>query len=102
MRFKLQQVSGSRVNIDDITIKSPDPTTAVTTITAAPEQLTWDAVATAGGIIIKSEKAQNFEIYNINAKLMKKCYVSRASRIAMPQGIYIVASGNHSRKVVVK
>ncbi len=102
VRFKLQQVQGSRVNIDDITIKSPEPTTAVTTITAAPEQLTWDAVATAGGIIIKSEKAQNFEIYNINAKLMKKCYVSSASRIAMPQGIYIVASGNHSRKVVVK
>lgn len=102
VRFKLQQSSGSRVNIDDIEITSADTSTAITVLADWSDQITWDAVAVAGGIVIKSEKAQNFEIYNLDAKLMKKCHVGSASLITMPQGIYIVVNGNHSKKVIVK
>jgi len=102
VRFKLQQVSGKRVNIDDIEIRSADPATGINTVVAQPGDINWDAVASAGGIIIKSDKAQDFEIYNLDAKLVKKCYVNHASVINMPAGIYIVVNGNHSKKVIVK
>lgn len=102
VRFKLQQSSGSRVNIDDIEIEGADPATEIDNIIAQPHDLTWDAVAIAGGIAIKSEKAQEFEIYNLDAKLINKCYVSNASRLSLPAGIYIVVNRNYSKKVIVK
>lgn len=102
VRFKLQQSSGSRVNIDDIEIQGADPSTGIENMIAQHQDLTWDAVAVADGIVINSEKAQKFEIYNIDAKLMKKYYVTNATLITMPSGIYIIVNGNHSKKVVVK
>ena len=102
VRFKLQQSSGSRVNIDDIEITSSDTSTAISILADEYNQITWDAVAVAGGIVIKSEKAQNFEIYNIDAKLTNKCHVNDATLITMPAGIYVVVNGNHSKKVIVK
>lgn len=102
VRFKLQQSSGSRVNIDDIEIRSADPATGINTIVAQPDDITWNAYAATGGIIIKSGKALDFEIYNLDAKMVKKCHVNSASIISLPAGIYVVVNGNHSRKVIVK
>lgn len=102
VRFKLQQTAGSRVNIDDIEIKSLDPATIINVVSDSSQEPNWDAVSTPGGIIIKSEKAQDFEIYNLDAKMVKRCHVSNASRISMPQGIYIVVNGSHSKKIIVK
>lgn len=102
VRFKLQQSTGSRVNIDDIRIEGIDPTTAINTIIAQPQDINWDAVATARGIIINSSKAQDFEIYNLDAKLMNRCHVNSSTIITLPAGIYVVVSGNHSKKVIVK
>ncbi|MBR5640121.1 MAG: endonuclease [Muribaculaceae bacterium] len=102
VRFKIQQSSGSRVNIDDIEITSADTSTAISILADETGQLNWDAVAVTGGIVINSEKAQNFEIYNLDAKLMNKCHVGSATFVTMPAGIYIVVNGNHSKKIIVK
>lgn len=102
VRFKLQQSQGSRVNIDDIKIEGADPATIIDVVTDPQQGLAWDAVSTPGGIIIKSPQALNFEIYNLDAKLVKQCYVNSASLITLPPGIYIVVNGSYSRKVIVK
>lgn len=102
VRIKLQQKSGKRVNIDDIELTGYAPTTAINTIIAQPQDINWDAVATARGIIITSSKAQDFEIYNLDAKLMNRCHVNSSTIITLPAGIYVVVSGNHSKKVIVK
>ena len=101
VRFKLEQSSGSRVNIDDIEIEGADPSTAIAII-ADPETPDWDAYVQHGNIIIESHKAQRFEIYNLDAKLMQKMRTNGRTSISLPAGIYIVVSGNHSKKVIVK
>ncbi len=101
VRIKLQQVEGARLNIDDIEIT--DFTTAtIIDIVKDKQSLTWDAYCSKGNLIIESDNAQRFEIYNLEAKLVKKMRTNGRTSISLPAGIYVVVSGNHSKKVIIK
>ena len=101
VRIRLQQVEGARLNIDDIEIT--DFTTAtIIDIVKDKQSLTWDAYCSKGNLIIESDNAQRFEIYNLEAKLVKKMRTNGRTSISLPAGIYVVVSGNHSKKVIIK
>jgi len=104
VRFKLQQLSGSRVNIDDIEITDYSQITDIDKVkTHEDSDIAWDAYATnEGNIIIESSKPLRFEVYNLDAKLMNRCRINGRASLSLPAGIYVVVSGDHSKKVIVK
>ncbi len=101
VRFKLQQVEGSRLNIDDIEIT--DYTTATSIISVDDKHaVNWDTYCSKGYLIIESKVAQRFEIYDLEAKLVKKLRTTGRTSLSLPSGIYIITDGKFSKKVIVK
>ena len=98
IRFKFEQLSGKRLNIDDIAIT--DYTSSVGGITVGK---TWDAFAVNGGVIVQSDCDDLVEIYSIDAVNVYRSIPS-SDRVLIPleKGAYIVVYGNDSRKVIVK
>ena len=47
-------------------------------------------------------RQRGVEGYNLEAKLVKKMRTNGRTSISLPAGIYVVVSGNHSKKVIIK
>jgi hypothetical protein len=97
VRFRLQQKTGERVNIDDFSIS--DFTSSVENVTTTSN---WDAYICNGQVMVETQSPAEISIYTTDAKLVYNQTISANTSISLPQGIYIVVNGNDSRKVIVK
>ena len=97
VRFRLQQKTGNRVNIDDFSIS--DYTSSVENVTTTSN---WDAYICNGQVMVETQSPAEISIYTTDAKLVYNQTISANTSISLPQGIYIVVNGNDSRKVIVK
>lgn len=98
VRIGFEEVSGGRLNIDDISI------TDYTGSVDVAEGRAWDAYSpSAGLLLVESDGNTPIEIYSFDAT---KVYDATpdACRTLLPlqRGVYIVVSGTNSKKVVVK
>ena len=101
IRIRLEQVSGDRINIDDISITDYLGTTSVESLTDGGR--TWDAFATsAGHLTLTASQPCVIEVYNIDARQVYGGNVSGSATVELDRGIYIVVCGNQSKKVIVK
>ena len=62
----------------------------------------WDAYPAAGGIAIENYSGECLEVYDMDGNCCAVIMSQGESIIDMPVGVYVVASDNCSRKVVVK
>ena len=60
----------------------------------------WDAVPTRGGIFIENPAGEPIEVYNMEGECIMA--VNASTTISLQGGVYVVATDNTSRKVVVK
>lgn len=97
VRFRLQQKTGERVNIDDFSIS--DFTSSIENVTTTSN---WDAYICNGQVMVETQSPAEISIYTTDAKLVYNQTISANTSISLPQGIYIVVNGNDSRKVIVK
>lgn len=99
IRFRFERASGNRINIDDISITNY-VTTSSTPATANTEG--WNAYSpTPGQLTLTAAKPRTIAIYTIDGKPVYRNEVTRTT-LHIDKGIYIVASGNTSKKVIVK
>lgn len=99
VRIGFEQVSGKRLNIDDVTITDFRSGGVADN---AYEQ--WDAYPSATGHLeFTTGKDCRLEIYSIDAtKVVDKEVVAGKTSVELPAGIYIVVSGEKSKKVIVR
>lgn len=62
----------------------------------------WDAYPAIGGMDVENFSGESLEIYDMEGNCCAVVTSPGESFIALPAGIYVVASDNRSRKVVVK
>lgn len=99
VRIGFEQVSGRRLNIDDVAITDYSAG-GVESITADG----WDAYSTSAGILtIDSRNSLRFEVYSFDAvKVYDDTVAAGKTGIDLPKGIYIVVTGDCAKKVIVK
>ncbi|MEG1766751.1 MAG: endonuclease [Muribaculaceae bacterium] len=97
VRFKIQKTAGKRLNIDDIAISD------FASVTAPSVSQDWDAYATNGTIILESSGKSLINIYSLDAiPVYQGTPQTGKTTIDVPAGLYIVVSGDNSKKVIVK
>lgn len=96
VRFRFQQKSGKRVNIDDISIT--DYSASASSIASD----SWDAYAYRGAIVVETSSATPITIYSLDAKPVFESTVSGSETVTLTPGFYIVVNGSESVKVVVR
>ena len=62
----------------------------------------WQAVPVTDGILIDNNSGESLEVYDFDGNCVASVQDGRQSTVSVPAGIYVVASDNASRKVVVK
>ena len=62
----------------------------------------WQAVPVKGGILIETADDEPLEIYDVDGNWVAGVQGGTQRTVSVPKGIYVVASDNESRKVVVK
>ncbi|MGN1246112.1 MAG: endonuclease [Muribaculaceae bacterium] len=99
VRIAIEQTAGKRLNIDDIAIS--DYMGAVTSVEAIRS---WDAYCSAPGTIaVESDGRTALTIYSIDAHEQWSSTPAAGTTIVhLTKGIYIVATANSSKKVIVK
>lgn len=102
IRFKIAQSTGSRVNIDEISITSYNPSTAIESITSVAPAGTWSTWAGKGVVTIESGSKAKFEVYDLDARRVARVKVTGKANVNLAPGMYIVTDGKTSRKVIVK
>lgn len=100
IRFRFERASGERINIDDISI------TNYVTASAAPataDKEGWNAYSpTQGQLTLTAVEPCAIAIYSIDGKQVHCSQVTTTTTLQLASGIYIVASGSTSKKVIVK
>lgn len=99
VRLKIQQTAGARFNIDDISITDYKVSTIIENVV---NNRTWDAYANGRYMILESSKATDFEVYDIDARLVKRITSNGRTSLTLPVGMYIVSADGASKKVIVK
>ena len=62
----------------------------------------WDAMPAAGGIVIENPNGEPLDVYDFNGENVAVVSATGNTMVELPAGIYVVASDDTSRKVVVK
>lgn len=86
-------------------INIADVTALIDRLLSSPSSLktrSWDAYPAVGGIAIENHTGENLEVYDLDANCCAVIMSQGESHLDLPVGIYIVASEQSSRKVVVK
>ena len=86
-------------------INIADVTALIDRLLSSPSSLRasgWDAYPAVGGIAIENHTGENLEVYDLEANCCAVIMSQGESHLDLPAGIYIVASEQSSRKVVVK
>ena len=99
VRVKFVQKSGKRLNIDDISISNYAPSSSVDMTQVGG----WIAYGVEKGIEIHTSECREVEIYSLDGENVKQMSASAGvSKITLDYGVYIVVSGEQSKKVIVK
>lgn len=86
-------------------INIADVTALIDRLLSSPSSLRasgWDAYPAVGGIAIENHTGESLEVYDLDANCCAVIMSQGESHLDLPAGIYIVASEQSSRKVVVK
>lgn len=86
-------------------INIADVTALIDRLLSSPSSLRasgWDAYPAVGGISIENHTGESLEVYDLDANCCAVIMSQGESHLDLPAGIYIVASEQSSRKVVVK
>lgn len=86
-------------------INIADVTALIDRLLSSPSSLkasSWDAYPAVGGIAIENYTGESLEVYDLDANCCAVIMSQGESHLDLPAGIYIVASEQSSRKVVVK
>ena len=86
-------------------INIADVTALIDRLLSSPSSLRasgWDAYPAVGGIAIENHTGESLEVYDLDANCCAVIVSQGESHLDLPAGIYIVASEQSSRKVVVK
>ena len=86
-------------------INIADVTALIDRLLSSPSSLKasgWDAYPAVGGIAIENHTGESLEVYDLDANCCAVIMSQGESHLDLPAGIYIVASEQSSRKVVVK
>ena len=86
-------------------INIADVTALIDRLLSSPSSLkasSWDAYPAVGGIAIENHTGEKLEVYDLDANCCAVIMSQGESHLDLPAGIYIVASEQSSRKVVVK
>ena len=86
-------------------INIADVTALIDRLLSSPSSLKasgWDAYPAVGGIAIENHTGESLEVYDLDANCCAVIVSQGESHLDLPAGIYIVASEQSSRKVVVK
>lgn len=98
LQIRFRQLSGNRINIDDIAMTDYAPTSLNQT-----KDRTWDAYAQQGKLVLEMDADRLVKVFSANAATMYQQEVAEGiTRITLPQGMYIVVSGDHAKKVIIK
>lgn len=98
-RIRLQQTSGQRLNIDDVAITRHTSGLA----DPAAERHAWDARCLDGRLVVDADAELNFGIYALDGTVLHSGALAPGSHsFDVAPGLYIVASGDFARRVVVR
>ena len=94
-------VDAANVNGDD-KVNISDVTVLINLLLSGSSKMMtgWDAYPAEGGIVVVNFTHEPLEVYNFDGDL--RAVVVGNVKVKLPAGIYVVASENESRKVVVK
>ena len=98
-RVRLQQQSGKRVNIDDVTISDYSASSGVDDVEGIAG---WDAYCRGGRLVVETREAVPVSVYATDASLRYAATVDREAVVDLAPGVYVVVVGEGSRRVVVK
>ena len=99
VRIKIEQTSGKRLNIDDISITDFNASSAIENVGIAQ----WLSYSTVGGLVIDTPSVVDVEIYSMDAVKVCDSRVEQGKTVVpLEKGIYIVVSGDVAKKVIVK
>lgn len=99
VRIKIEQTSGKRLNIDDISITDYKDNSGVEEI----KSLQWMSYSTLGGLVVETSEAIDVEIYSMDAVKVYGSIVGQGKTIvSLEKGVYIVVAGDEAKKVIVK
>lgn len=97
VRFRFVRESGSRLNIDDITI-----TSMASSKNCLNYEGGWDAYAVDHRLRIDTDEPRTVAIYTIDALEVMTLDVTATAIVDLPAGYYIVVSGNDAHKVAIR
>ena len=100
----LIDLAAADVDQDD-NVNIADVTALIDLLLTSPNRLTvlaWDACPTDTGIVIENTIGESLEVYDMEGNCCAQALSQGVSMIELPAGVYVVASDNRSRKVVVK
>lgn len=99
VRIKIEQTSGKRLNIDDISITDYKDNSSVDDIKNAQ----WLTYSTQRGLVIETAEPIVVEIYSMDAVNVYDSSVKPGKTIVpLENGVYIVVAGDEAKKVIVK
>lgn len=98
--IRLRQTSGSRVNIDNISVTDYVKQSGIEIV---DEIQNWEAYSLGGQLVIENHgEATRFIVYNLEGMILADRVISGSADIALTPGFYIVSNFNDIRRVVVK
>lgn len=100
VRLRLQQTYGARCFVDDISATNYN-TSAATDPTA--DYHAWDAYCRAGQLVIEAAAETTAAVYGVDGiTYLNGLIAAGETTVSLPSGLYIVAIGDFTRRVMIK
>jgi endonuclease I len=98
IRVKVQQTSGARMMLDNLTIEDYLSTTAVGDV----DYHSWDAYCRNGQVIVETSAPTEINVYGVDGVTYYSGTVNGSMTLSLAKGLYIIATQSASRRVLVK
>ena len=99
IRIKFEQKSGKRLNIDDVEMTDYAGNSSVD----ETDVLDWIAYGVENGVEVEASSPMPIEVYSMEGvKIYSRFVSSGKNKIQLDKGVYVIVSGDDSKKVVVK
>lgn len=100
IRLKLQQTSGKRCIIDDISVSNYSSSASIDPVA---DYHAWDAYCRNGQLVIECASEADASIYGIDGITYHRGRIEAGHTVLdLPKGLYIVSIGDFARRVMVK
>ncbi len=98
IRVKVQQTSGARMMLDNLTIEDYLSTTSVGDV----DYHSWDAYCRNGQVIVETSTPTEINVYGVDGVTYYSGTVNGSMTLSLAKGLYIIATQSASRRVLVK